>query len=565
MVDKPASFHSLALEITSHAIKGAQVSLRKGKPCLDRLFEISFNPLEPHSFPNSEQGKDLIGAIPKNLVVTMLNANEVLVRQLEVKLKKQGDIDAVLEFQSEPLLPYPVDNAIIDRQMLTPTQDGTLLTLLAARKDHVQHHLEQWKNLNIDPEVISCTPAALAAFAHLFAVSTAPQFVVHLGQTSTICLLVKEGKVMAAQTIPQGVGQVLAAYNKDVEHQTKSFPLETLDFASVKKEAFPILFETLEGLRLEITRTLYAISKQVKGQEIENIVVTGEGDGLINIYPALCQQLNKPILAPKSAPGFDLSPSQLQRFAPVIGAALTALSGSTNEIDFRQKDFVYPNPWKRYKKPLAIYLALAAALAAACIFFSNAYLKSKEDKLRLQFSELLQFMHKPYNAFDNEYEAKVAGKTTVEEKEATPIKALSIEDIQGRLQYLQKQLKEIPDTYPLLPNVPTVSDVLAWLSTHPNVVGKESKTNDKIPLLQIENFSYSLVKRPEVTKKQEHYQVKVEIEFSSPTPKLAREFHDALIAPNNMVDPKGEVKWSTNRGLYKASFFLKDKTAYPPS
>jgi len=60
-------------------------------------------------------------------------------------------------------------------------------------------------------------------------------------------------------------------------------------------------------------------------------------------------------------------------------------------------------------------------------------------------------------------------------------------------------------------------------------------------LLQIENLSYSMVKRPELTKKQERYQVKVELEFTSPTPKLAREFHDALIAPNDLVDPKGDI------------------------
>jgi type IV pilus assembly protein PilM len=117
--------------------------------------------------------------------------------------------------------------------------------------------------------------------------------------------------------------------------------------------------------------------------------------------------------------------------------------------------------------------------------------------------------------------------------------------------------------YPLLPNTPRVSDVLAWLSTHTNVVGKDEKTEALLPIIQLENFSYVMVKRPDQTKKQEKYQVKVEIEFTSPTPKQAREFHDALIAPNPLVDPKGEVKWTANKGKYRASFFLKDKTVYP--
>ena len=79
----------------------------------------------------------------------------------------------------------------------------------------------------------------------------------------------------------------------------------------------------------------------------------------------------------------------------------------------------------------------------------------------------------------------------------------------------------------------------------------------------LENFSYKMVKRPEFNKKKEHYQVKVEIEFSTHTPRYAREFHDILLAPNEIIDPTSDVKWSSERGRYRASFFLKDKTLYP--
>ncbi len=569
MADKPSALHTLALEINSHTIKGAQLTLRKGKPSLVRLFEIPFPSKGEggsESLPSifsGEAGQALLKATHKTLVVSLLNTNEVLVRQLEVKLKKESDIDAVLEFQAEPLLPYSVENAIVDRQVLVSTSDGTLLTILAARKDHLQQHLEFYKALGIDPEVISCTPVALAYFSHVFAQSATPQFLVHISHASTSCLLVKEGKLIAAQGIPQGIEQILAAYKKDVEKTGVELPLDTVDFSAVKKEANPFLAEAIEGLHLEITRTLYALSKQAKGQEVGQILVTGEAGKYKNLSAVLCQQLNKILVAPSPIPEFNLTAEQLERFAIPIGGAMSVLSGTQNEIDFRQKEFAYPNPWKRYKTPVFTYIGLCFILAIAIYFFGNAYLKNEEDGMRLQFSELLQSMNKPYNEFDHEYTSKMGGKLPLEEKEATPIQTLSEDDVLGRLRFIEKELKTIPESYPLLPNTPTVSDVFAWLATQPFVVGKDAKTGAKIPLLQIESFSYTLVKRPEVTKKQEKYQVKVELEFSSPTPKLAREFHDALIAPNNFVDPKGDVKWSTNRGLYRASFFLKDKTSYP--
>ena len=109
-----------------------------------------------------------------------------------------------------------------------------------------------------------------------------------------------------------------------------------------------------------------------------------------------------------------------------------------------------------------------------------------------------------------------------------------------------------------------MSDILGWLSRHEAIVGLDEKGETE-HRLQIENFSYVMVKRPQQGKKQEKYQVKVELEFTSPKPKWAREFHDALINPNDWVDPKAEVKWSSNHGKYKTSFFLKDKTVYPSS
>jgi type IV pilus assembly protein PilM len=143
---------------------------------------------------------------------------------------------------------------------------------------------------------------------------------------------------------------------------------------------------------------------------------------------------------------------------------------------------------------------------------------------------------------------------------------LDDESLLERINYLEKDLQAIPDIFPLLPNIPKVSDVLAWLSTLHIQIGKKSKGElPNAQSIQIENFNYTLVKRPEQNKKQEKYLVKVEIEFTSPTPKQAREFHDALIAPNNFVDPKGEVKWNTSHGRYRASFYLKDRTVYPSS
>jgi type IV pilus assembly protein PilM len=560
MLEKPDAYHAMGIEFHSQGIKAIKLSMRKGQPFLEYCEEMSMgSPATDQSPSSAMPSESLRHALVKSLVVTTLHTHEVLVRQLEVKLKRENDIDAVLNFQAEPLLPYPAEQALVDRIRIGDTPDGTLLTVFAARKDHLQQHLNLAHQFEIEPEVVGATPLALATFAALFSPTEQPYYVVHLGHTQTTCLLMRDGKLIAAQACFQGIERLIQAHQSSSLSQT---PLSELELNSLTPEQAPLLLEALDLLRMEVKRTLYALTKSLKGQEVDHLLFTGEGATLQSLPPYLSQPFNIPFHAPTPHPHFNLTPTELQKWAIPIGAALTALPNKEEQVNFRQQEFAYPYPWRRYKKPVIIYLSACIALAFALYFAGVAYVKHQEDGVRRQYAELLAFLNKPYVDFEREFESKLTPQSTSEEK-ILAIESLNMQAIEDRLKYLEKELQTVHNSYPLFPQIPTVSDVLAWLATHPNVVSYDPDTSTPIPLLQIESFNYSLVKRPEQTKQQEKYQAKVEMEFSSPTPKLAREFHDALIAPNPLIDPKGDVKWSTNRGLYRTSFMLKDKTVYP--
>ncbi len=293
-----------------------------------------------------------------------------------------------------------------------------------------------------------------------------------------------------------------------------------------------------------------------------DVLYLGDVENHQGLIKALESKLNKKSCSIEQNPNFELSTADLQKFAVPLGLALNTLPNQNGLINFRQQELVFPNPWKHLKQPLGIYFLLGICLAISFYLFGQSYLKYHEDEIKKDYVALLAGMNKPYSAFENEYLLKFPDESN-EYGEIAEIKTLSQNDINNRLDFLYKELQASPDMFPLFPNVPRVSDVLAWLSNHPNVVEKDPVSDVKNPLIQLESFSYNMLKRPDQGKKQEKYQVKVEFEFNTATPKLAREFHDALIAPNEIVDAKGEIKWSSNRGKYKTSFFLKDKTSYP--
>lgn len=570
MFDKPQATHSLGLDIDGPSVKGAVLTYVRGKPKLDSLFEF---PVESSNQPHIDHVKplyteiqkdQLVNLAHKHLVVTAMPAQEVLIRPLELKIKKEKDINEVLAFQSEPLLPYPVENALVDKIILSKDKEGHKLSIIAVRKDHLTNHIKLWNSLDVEPENVTAAPAALAAFAKLFSSHEGILYVLHIGLTSSLCILIDHGKLLAAQNINKGLNLLIQALatDKQVDFNTAK---QMLNEMSLNSDIPSSLKEGLELLRLDITRTTYSLAKQAKGQDINNLLLTGEGSYLNELADILCGPLNKTLLTPRPIPNFDVSVQELQQYAIPIGAALSALPNSQEQINFRQQEFAYPAPWKRLKQPLALYLLLCFGIAVALILFGKAYLSYRESDLKRQYIELLNVMNKPYTAFEKEFSAKALGNSNSSSTAVIPIEALTQEEIKSRLNFLEKELQSMPQFYPLQPNVPSVSDVLAWLATHPNAVGQVPAEGGLPPALQIESFSYTMLKRPELAKRQEKYQIKVEFEFSSPTPKMAREFHDALVAPNDIVDAKGEIKWSSNRDKYRTSFYLKDKTLYPNS
>ena len=560
MIDKPKASLVLGLELDAFHLKGVLISYQRGHSKLLKTYNIKVeqDPNHPSNVKPlyiANQEMELSQDVKRSLVITALPTSETLVRNLEIQLTKESDIDEVLEFQSETILPFPIDSCILDRIVFEKRKENTLLSLIAAKKDHIKLHLEQFQSLHIEPEVISCTPAALAAFSGRFSFSEKMHFILDLGMTETTCLAVENGKLLAAQSCRIGLQDLQTVYDQDLDTQKSPMhdALEIVDFSLVKSQTHPELYKKIQQWHLEITKITYALSKLTRTKEIEEILITGDGASWKNLPKLLVQNLSKKIITPILDENFILSETEMEKFACCIGLALTALPKAQDQINFRQKEFIFPNPWKRLKLPIAAFLALCILLTATLSLFSKVYIANKENILNTEYMDLLKLMQKPANELE-----KGKAESATSEEAPNPI-SLSQEHIQARLHTLEKEVKDSPETFPLLPNVPRVSDVLAWLSSHPHIKGNLNEA----PKIKLESFGYKIIKRPEQTKKRERYQAKVELEFTASTPTYAREFHDILIAPNDIIDPRSDINWNIERGKYRASFFLKDRTIYP--
>lgn len=558
MTEKTYASHTLGLESTSKGIKTAVLSSMRGHVQINRLEAFPF-----HS--NQALDSKTLDLSGKTLVVTAVPADEVLVRPLEVKLKKENDIDAVLMFQAEPLLPYPVENTLLDKVILSANDGGTQLSLLAVKKEHLQRHLEFWKGINVEPEVVSAVPLALTAFSNFALPADTPaHFVLHLGEEQTCCIYVKEGHLIASKASSFSVSSLKQVFKQergfsDEEAATQAF--NEMHWSALKQEAsLPITYQKLKEFSIEIGKVIFSLMKQTKELSLSPLLATGEGSTHETLLSLLLKEYNGQILE-LNPPQTAFTHAELKIYAIPIGEALTALPNFKDQINYLQGEYAFPRPWRRLTWPLMIYFLLSLGLAASLYLFGQAYIANKESHLRNHYAHLLKTMQKSHTAFEEE----LAGKLPPEENIATDLSSppsletLTPSAIDLRLGILEKELQAVPNLFPLEPAVPKVTDLLAWLSTHPNIIGKEAK----FPLITLVGLNYSVIKRPDLKSRSDKYQVKVELDFTSANATAAREFHDALLAPNAFIDPKNEIKWTTQKGRYKAVFLLKDRTVYP--
>ncbi len=521
MTEYPSSNHTLGIHKLQNTIHIAQLSLKQGSPQLTNLFQFDIPTDNVNPLYIEKMDQQLANIVQKNLVVTLLPSTQILARQLQVPLTKEKDIQATLPFQAEQQLPYPPEEATLDSITLEKTPTQTTLTLFAAKNQHLQEHLESWAHLYVEPELVTSPAIALTNFANLYMNESPLYLLSHIDDTELTIIYVENNKPIATQSCP-------------LLPSAKGTP--TLD---------------PEHLKRELTKLTLALNKQSNEKEPTQLFACGSRAADTNLLHQLFPETSYTLHLPAEDHPLAATKEELINNALAIGAGLTALPTQPLQINFRQNAFAYPNPWKRYKKPIAIYLALCFIAALSFFAFGQSYIERQEVLLRRDYAELLAAIGKD----NQELEKEIAHK---QKQPPLELGRLSPEEISHRTYHLSKTITP-PDLFPLHPNVPLASDLLAWLSSHPMIMTPSTEGNS----LKLENLNYTMVKRPDQSKKQERYQVKVDLEFTSPTPKLAREFHDSLIAPNPFVDPKNEVKWSSSRGKYRASFFLQDKTQYP--
>src|SRR5579859_8057930 len=168
--------HFIGLEIGSHAVRAAEVTVRGGEPTLQRFAQVE---LPPGAVADGEVvDTTAVGGAIKQLwaegkfshrrVVVGVSSQRATVRQADVQAMTDDDLRSALRFEAQDLIPIPVEEALLDFSVIdrhlpgsNPSEPPKMRILLAAaQRDMVNGHLGALKAAGLVP--VAVDPVALA-------------------------------------------------------------------------------------------------------------------------------------------------------------------------------------------------------------------------------------------------------------------------------------------------------------------------------------------------------------------------------------------------------------------
>ena len=225
-------------------------------------------------------------------------------------------------------------------------------------------------------------------------------------------------------------------------------------------------------------------------------------------------------------------------YASLIGAAHLSRASLTGPLP----PSVLSSSKTPFQKAWTKTLVLAATTSLVLSFLFYCSEKKQESLLKDAIEkEFVSIAQEPWaNSF----------------KDFLPSNIQGYENAQEAIDKVITEMKK-QSLYPLTPNVPSVSAIIQWI---------EKQVHDISPQMEaitIQKMTYSFVQYPTIDQPKKHYQLKIELEFTTTNTQVARAFHDRLLSPqNDLIDLKSEVKWNVSQDVYKTTFFIKDKTNY---
>ena len=380
----------IGLDIGSFAVRAAEVSHDGGRPTLQRFAQVT---LPPGAVSDGEVVDTQVvsaalrrlwseGGFSSRRVVVGVSSQRVIVRQADVTAMSDMELRSALNFEAQELIPIPVDDAVLDFQVIDPLlphpdpngPPNMRILLAAAQRDMVSRQLAAVRGADL--EVVAVDPVSLAM---LRAVPAAPggyaEAVVSVGGDLTTIAIREDAGARFVRVLNIGGSDLTEALSREMALTTQS--AEDLKRRSangapvaVAAQAQSALSLRMGGLVDEVRGSLDFFLAQTDAERVSRVILTGGAIQTEGLLSRLEQALGTSVeladpLAAVAVGRTGLSDTQLRQSAPYmltpIGLALWG-TGGQRPISLMPKEVLAARRQRRQAGLAAVAVGALAAL-----------------------------------------------------------------------------------------------------------------------------------------------------------------------------------------------------------
>jgi len=482
----------IGIQLEKSNAKLARISRNKKKIILEELKEDNVKQLYFGAQSSPERPYGIISGL-----------EEVLFKEVKLPTLQKSKVLKLLPFQIESHLPYPLEEAVLSVHLTSSRKEKeTRISVFSAKISSLEEHQKLHFDNGINLDKVSCVIAGLSRFSSFFFGKSGTKLLLHVGKTRSIALCLEEGEILFSHTFPVGTSLV-----------TEESETLAPDFDKIN--------ESNSQLRKEFKRIFLFLEKKL-GPSCKEVLLTGDFSEIPKFIEFFSSGLPDSLTFLPLPTDEKYDSLTMQAYAVPIGLALEGISEDGKDLSFCVGPFLTDFMKEKRKKRFFSFALATTALSAVMLVMGSLQISQKKHGLLKRFSE----------AFMQE------GK-----------KVSSLHDLEKELVKLENGEKNGAKNYLLVPPIPSVTEVLAYLGSHPAFsVSKE---------IEIVKVSYNLVKYPKNPSPKDPYLGKVTLEISVPNGKTASSFHERFCKDNPLINEKKEIVWEEKGDFCSLSFFLR--------
>ena len=304
----------VGVDLGSYGVRAVELSLSGGEATLERFAQVTLPPgairdgevVDAAAVSASVRRLWTEGGFKGKKVVIGVANQRVIVRMAEMPAMSEEDFTSALRFEAQDLIPIPVDDAILDFQILDDVVDNTdgearmRVLLAAAQRDMVRSHLAAVEGAGLHASAVDVVPFALVralnANAPAFDFDTRAEAIVCIGGGVTNVVVHERGVPRFVRVLLVGGDDVTDAIVRELDVQIDEAEAlkRRADISSpdpLVARAGQVVRDRVAPLVEEIRGSLDYYMAQSQSVVIDRLLVTGGGSRMAGLMERLQSQV----------------------------------------------------------------------------------------------------------------------------------------------------------------------------------------------------------------------------------------------------------------------------------